>query len=108
MNKAHGAMVTCSVLASSCDPNALVRPTPAGTNRAYAKIIIQPAGLVMASNHVAPSPARSAASCPGWLRSAMPACPRPFSLDVIKVAQDHRTAHRLEKCGSGHGQYRDA
>ena len=42
MNKAHGVMVTCSVLASSCDPNALVRPTPAGTNRAYAKIIIQP------------------------------------------------------------------
>ena len=42
MNRAHGAMVTCGVLASSCDPNALVRPTPAGTNRAYAKIIIQP------------------------------------------------------------------
>jgi hypothetical protein len=30
------------VLASSSDPNALVRPIPAGTNSTYAKIIIQP------------------------------------------------------------------
>ena len=33
MNKAHGAMVTCSVLATSCDPNALVSPTPAWTEQ---------------------------------------------------------------------------
>ena len=39
MNKTHEAMVTCSVLAASCDPNALVSPIPAGTNRAYAKTI---------------------------------------------------------------------
>ncbi len=30
MNKTHPSMVTCSVLATSRDPNALVRPLPAG------------------------------------------------------------------------------
>jgi hypothetical protein len=42
VNNIQPLIITCAVLATSIDANALVSPTPAGTNKAYAKTIIQP------------------------------------------------------------------
>src|SRR5689334_15420412 len=81
-------------------PNAMVRAEP--TTRALAR-----------------RPRHCQQSCRSPRRLTTPqavraGCVRPcllarrFSLDVIKVAQDHRAAHCLEKCSSGYGHHRDA
>src|SRR6185312_1475504 len=81
-------------------PNAIVRAEPT-TPRAS-----PPASSLPATTSL-PSPALRR-KLSGLAALGHACLPPQFSLDVIKVAQDHRTAHRLEKCGSGYGQYRDA